>query len=126
MSQGLEWFNRLSIWWWEGILQSSWQAALVGAALLLTLQLFGRRWPAPLRYALLVLALLKFACPPLTPLPTGIFSHFASPKLISPQPLERKPPPPASEFRADLAQPGFEAGGPLFFNWQRALVATDV
>jgi hypothetical protein len=40
----------------------------------------GSFWPAPLRYGLLVLAMLKFAFPPLLPRPTGLFS-LTGPKV---------------------------------------------
>src|SRR5207244_4845390 len=46
----------------------------------------GRRWPSPLRYWLLVLALAKFAMPPLLALPTGFFSHIGP--VVTPQPIE--------------------------------------
>ena len=78
--------------------------------LLLVVVLLGRRWPSPLRYWLLVLALAKFALPPLLSMPTGLFSHvgpavqavpieanfptvaLANPTIIdSPTPLESLP-----------------------------------
>src|SRR6185295_6796001 len=36
----------------------------------------GRRWPAPLRHGILVLAMIKFALPPFAAMPLGIFSQF--------------------------------------------------
>jgi beta-lactamase regulating signal transducer with metallopeptidase domain len=93
MSLSLDWFNQIAAHWWSYVVQTGWQAALVGMILLLVVHLAGRRWPAPLRYAILVLALLKFACPPLLPIPSGVCSPLISPKHILPQLPERKPGP---------------------------------
>src|ERR1041385_547060 len=90
MNLDLEWVDHASVRWWNYVVQTGWQGALVGVVLLLLVHLAGRRWPAPLRYALLVLAFLKFACPPLLPVPTGVFSHFPSPTLLTAT-AERKP-----------------------------------
>ena len=65
-----------SIWVWY----AGWQGALVGLALLAAVWV-GRRWPAPLRYWILMLALVKFACPPLIPVSASIFSRL-SPNVI--------------------------------------------
>jgi beta-lactamase regulating signal transducer with metallopeptidase domain len=91
MRIGLDWVNSVSLAWWNYIVSGTWQAGIVGLGLLLIVHLFGRRWPAPLRYALLVLALLKFACPPLLPVPTGLFTHFSPPRVVLPSVQERKP-----------------------------------
>ncbi len=104
MGAVLDWINHASVAWWNYIVHSSWQAAVVGAGLLLVVRLCGRRWPAPLRYALLVLALLKFACPPLLPLPTGLFSHLALPPVILPATSERKPTQATAFHAAEPAQ----------------------
>ena len=52
---------------------AAWQGAVVGL-LALAVVATGRRWPAPVRYWILVLALIKFVTPPVGSLPTGIFS----------------------------------------------------
>lgn len=91
MNRAADWLNQLSLSWWNQIIHTSWQAAVVGAFLLLIVHSLGRRWPAPLRYALLVLALLKFACPPFLPVPTGIFTRFVAPRSILATLPERKP-----------------------------------
>ena len=91
MNVGLEWLDYLAGRWWNHMVYAGWQAAVVGLVLLLVVNLFGRRWPAPLRYALLVLALLKFACPPLLPVPTGLFTRLASSSFAAPTAQERKP-----------------------------------
>lgn len=69
--------------WWPYMFHASWQSTLA-AIMILTLLSFGRRWPSPLRYGLLVVALLKFAMPPLLPVPVGIFS-LARPVVLPPQ-----------------------------------------
>jgi beta-lactamase regulating signal transducer with metallopeptidase domain len=74
--------NQFSDWWWSHLVSAFWQAGVVGAALLVLVLTLGKRWPAPLRYALLVLALLKFAFPPWLPVPTGVLSHVAPAGLI--------------------------------------------
>jgi beta-lactamase regulating signal transducer with metallopeptidase domain len=91
MNGALEWINTASSGWWNYIVHTTWQAAVVGSLLLLLVHFLGRRWPAPLRYALLVLALLKFACPPLLPVPTGLFTHFTPPRVVLPTAQEGKP-----------------------------------
>jgi len=60
--------------WWVVVVHTSWQAAFVGAAALLGVWALRRRTPT-LRYALLVVALVKFAMPPMTSFPTGVFSR---------------------------------------------------
>ncbi len=59
--------------WFPFVWHAVWQASLL-AVLLLAVVRLGRRWPAPLRYWLLVLALAKFALPPVLSMPTGLFS----------------------------------------------------
>ena len=75
MNSSIQMFQAASEVWWTTILHATWQAALVGG-LLLAVSYAGRRWPAPLRYGLLLLALLKFAFPPLLPAPIGLFSAY--------------------------------------------------
>ena len=66
--------NRMAETWWTFAANVSWQAALVGLAALLLVR-FSRRQPAPLRYGLLLIALIKFACPPMLSAPIGLFSR---------------------------------------------------
>ncbi len=61
--------------WWFWVVQAGWQSAVVGGVLLAVVA-SGKRWPAPVRCAILVVALLKFAMPPLWSAPTGLFSHL--------------------------------------------------
>ena len=68
--------NRIAEVWWFSVMHVAWQSALIGCVLL-ALVAWGRRWPSSVRYWLLVIALLKFAVPPLWSAPTGLFSHIA-------------------------------------------------
>lgn len=76
MTHVIERCNELAASWWPWMFHGAWQAALV-ATVLLMLVAWGRRWPAPVRYALLLVALGKFAVPPLLGFPTGVFSQVA-------------------------------------------------
>ncbi|NLS96042.1 MAG: M56 family metallopeptidase [Planctomycetaceae bacterium] len=61
--------------WGNLIFHAAWQAAVVAAVILVTVRL-GHRWPAPIRYGLLLVALAKFALPPIIAAPSGLFSHW--------------------------------------------------
>lgn len=73
----IETINRAGDGWWSYVAPAAWQAALVGL-LLLAVAAIGRRWPSPVRFAILALALIKFAIPPLAAVPSGIFSQFCA------------------------------------------------
>ena len=73
--------NQWSPAWWEYTLHATWQAALT-TAILLGVAALGRKWPAPWRYGLLLLALFKFAFPPFLSAPSGAFSQLG-PQLVS-------------------------------------------
>jgi beta-lactamase regulating signal transducer with metallopeptidase domain len=60
--------------WWSYVAHATWQSALLGVALLALAWVLRRR-PASLRYGLLLVALLKFAVPPMMAFPTGAFSR---------------------------------------------------
>jgi beta-lactamase regulating signal transducer with metallopeptidase domain len=119
MNPGLEWINRAAENWWQYVAQVGWQAALVGLLLVLVVRCAGDRWPAPLRYALLVLALLKFACPPLLPVSAGILHELGLPRIALLTRAERKP--------ARAPAPGVHEAsmisGPGRFAWLNALAA---
>jgi beta-lactamase regulating signal transducer with metallopeptidase domain len=66
--------DRAAAEWWQAVFHVTWQASLL-AALLMGVVFLGRRWSSPLRYSLLLLALVKFALPPMISLPTGLFSN---------------------------------------------------
>lgn len=64
---------------WSGwLIHSSWQAAIV-VALVAVLFCSSRRASAQFRYAILLLALLKFAVPPFMSLPVGLFAQSRLP-----------------------------------------------
>ena len=113
MNPTAEWVGSVALSWWSYIVHAGWQAALVGMGLLALVNVAGRRWPAPLRYALLVVALLKFACPPLLPFPTGVFTQFSISALCPPTPKERKPTL-ATEPQGTALDARDEAGGRAF------------
>ena len=58
MNALLDGINRTADAWWSYMLPAAWQAALVGL-LLLAVVAIGRRWPSPIRFAILALALLE-------------------------------------------------------------------
>jgi hypothetical protein len=62
--------NRAADAWSNYVWHALWQAAVVGLAIL-AIVFIARRWPSPLRYGLLLVALIKFAAPPFLSLPTG-------------------------------------------------------
>ena len=66
--------NRLAHDWYAWAVEAGWQAAVVGVVALLVVTA-GRRLPSPLRYALLLVAALKFVVPPDLSTPIGIFSQ---------------------------------------------------
>jgi beta-lactamase regulating signal transducer with metallopeptidase domain/thiol-disulfide isomerase/thioredoxin len=68
--------NSAAAIWFSFVSHVTWQASLL-AVLLLAVVAVARRWPSPLRYWLLVLALAKFALPPVLSMPTGLFSQVA-------------------------------------------------
>ncbi len=75
MSNFAHCLNQCSPAWWEYALHATWQAALT-TAILLGLAALGRKWPAPWRYGVLLVALLKFAVPPFVSVPSGAFSQL--------------------------------------------------
>ncbi len=74
MNALIEALNGAGAAWWTYLLHATWQSSLV-AGVILTAAWLGRRWPARLRYGLVLIALVKFAMPPLLALPSGLFSR---------------------------------------------------
>lgn len=62
--------------WIRTVGHAAWQGLVVGI-LALAVVAAGKRWPSPVRYWILLLALIKFAVPPLMALPGGLFSLVA-------------------------------------------------
>lgn len=87
-----------------------WQASLLAMLLLVVVVVLGRRWPSPLRYWLLVLALVKFALPPLLSLPTGVFSQVGPAVQAAPAVVNR--PPVAWTDRANMDLTPLRGAGP--------------
>ena len=71
----LEPLGTLSDLAWLYLFHASWQSAVAGTVVL-ALVLVRKRWPAPIRYALLTVVLLKFVAPPFLAAPSGVFSHW--------------------------------------------------
>ena len=71
--------------WGRFVIHGAWQAAVV-AVVVLALVRLGRRWSAPIRYGLLLVALAKFALPPILSSPTGLFSHWGPTAVTVEQP----------------------------------------
>ncbi len=61
--------------WWRYVFHATWTSSLVALVLLAIIRM-GRRWPAQLRYGLLLIVLVKFAVPPMLGFPTGLFSQL--------------------------------------------------
>ncbi len=80
MNAIIAWLNQVAANWSIIVFHSVWQSALVGVVVLAAV-FWGRRWPAPVRYGLLLLALAKFAAPPLWPVSTGLFG-VAGPAVV--------------------------------------------
>ena len=78
--------NQWSPAWWEYTLHATWQAVLT-TAILLSVAALGRKWPAPWRYGVLLVALLKFAVPPFLSVPSGAFSQLG-PRVEASAPIK--------------------------------------
>lgn len=74
-----EWLNSMGERWLLLAGHAAWQAAVIGVVALIIVRACPRL-PSPVRYWLLVLALLKFAMPPLLSLPTGVFGLVTVPE----------------------------------------------
>ena len=105
MNAILDSINYFSTLWWTYAWHSTWQSVLVGGVLLAVVYL-GRRWPAPLRCGLLLLALAKFAVPPMLSIPTGLFGlagpTLANPRGATPESIQRAE---VEPFRAPESMP---------------------
>src|SRR5439155_2637267 len=77
MLPSIDALNRAGETWRTYAWAATWQACVVATIALLLVRV-GRRWPAPLRAAILLVALLKFLTPPMMTMPMGLF-RFAPP-----------------------------------------------
>lgn len=66
--------------WWSFALHATWTSCLVAMVLLIMVR-FRKRWPAKIRHAILLIALVKFALPPTLALPVGLF-HWFGPNVV--------------------------------------------
>ena len=73
MNQLITQLNNIADTWSHFVWSSSWQSALLVVVLLLVV-LLGRKISAPVRYGILLVALVKFAVPPFMHVPSGVFS----------------------------------------------------
>ncbi|MCA9436921.1 MAG: M48 family metalloprotease, partial [Candidatus Omnitrophica bacterium] len=82
MTDLIQTLNSLGDTWAVHLFHATWQSTLV-AVILLAIVALGRRLPSPLRYGLLLIALLKFAVPPMLSLPTGLFAWAPPPQAVA-------------------------------------------
>ena len=75
LDSAIQVLNEAGETWWSYVFPLTWTSSLV-ATILLTVIWIGRRWPAQLRYAIVLVALIKFAIPPTLTAPVGLFSWF--------------------------------------------------
>ena len=59
--------------WWPYVLHATWTSSVVAVVMLAVVRLC-RRWPARVLYGIALIALLKFAMPPMMSAPVGIFN----------------------------------------------------
>ena len=78
--------------WFRYLSSASFQATLL-ALVVMAMVFVGRRWSPATRYALLLVALIKFAVPPTLHSPTGFFSYFDSNRTSRPIPAITHVPP---------------------------------
>jgi beta-lactamase regulating signal transducer with metallopeptidase domain/uncharacterized GH25 family protein len=80
--------NSFADQWWPYVYHATWQAALVAVIAMALVYLPGlRRLPSPWRYAILLIALIKFAIPPILPANVsklGVF-YWVAPAVASGQ-----------------------------------------
>ncbi len=79
MDSAIDTLNQAAATWWLYVVAATWQGSLV-AVVGLTVVWSWRRLSSPVRYALLLLVLVKFSLPPTWAAPTGLFSRL-SPKV---------------------------------------------
>jgi len=78
MDQVVDVLNRAAESWSPYVFHAMWQSSLIAIVVLAVVAAF-RRLSSPLRYALLLIVLVKFAIPPMLAAPTGLFSRLRLP-----------------------------------------------
>lgn len=119
MNPVIEILNQAGQTWWDYVFYATWTSSLV-AALLLAVVWVGRRWPAQLRYAIILIALIKFAVPPMLAMPVGLFSQFGPTIPERTEPLALSDRPMDSEADSSIWPALFPAWERL--NWQARLM----
>jgi GWxTD domain-containing protein len=98
--------NGIAEAWFRHMTSSTLQATIL-ALLILGILWIGRRWPPALRYALMMLALCKFAIPPMLSLPTGLFNRVMPPQQSESAPVQNLLRPveisPVDAFKSSMA-----------------------
>lgn len=112
MSPAVEALNQAGQTWWIYAFHTTWTSSLV-AVLLLAVIWLGWRWPAQLRYTIVLIALLKFAVPPMLALPVGLFSHLGPTIIEEVQPATAATTPTDSDFGNSPFQAVVPAWGQL-------------
>ncbi len=97
-----EFLNQTGSAWWYYFAQAAWQATLLALLILIVVRL-RPRWPARLHWGLLMIAVLKFALPPLVPVPGDILDRLLPG-------LERPEQPSQAAPRAGLTRASESAG----------------
>ncbi len=69
-------WNQVAAVWWPYVWQATWQGSLATALVLAVLWCW-RKMPSPVRYALLLVALVKFILPPTWAAPTGLYGYLS-------------------------------------------------
>ena len=83
MNEMINSVNSASQIWAQLVVSLTWQSTLV-AIVLIVFVLLAKRLPSPVRYAILLVALLKFASPPFLHAPSGIFSSLEVAAIAQP------------------------------------------
>ena len=97
---------RCSDAWWSWVITATLPVTLIAGSLVLIARV-GRRWPSPLRYLLLVVALVKFAVPPFVSTPWSLQQQVA--EWVAPSPIEAEAP--TSSAYPAIAEQGYDAQG---------------
>lgn len=85
LNSAIQVLNEAGHTWWSHVFPLTWTSSLVAVVLLAVIWI-GRRWPAQLRYAIVLVALIKFAVPPTLTAPVGLFNWFGPPIIERTEP----------------------------------------
>jgi beta-lactamase regulating signal transducer with metallopeptidase domain len=99
-----EFLNQTGSAWWYYFAPAAWQSTLLVLLILMVVRL-RPRWPARLHWGLLMIAVLKFALPPLVPVPGDILDRLL-PGLERPEQPSQAAPPAGLTRASELAGTG--------------------